>query len=335
MMGLMALNRAHNATGIAIGEAHLNNQLKTFNELRHAVALANSLSEVQFKATAPQALLEFREKFLSLGDSIFSSEPYAAATSAYLQTLVPFSVLDAIKVHALVLSKLFPQSILGTGFVADTTSEGAPKAIRMPSLQAILGPIKKTASIALWSDLLDAVVELKALIQRMQNSSLVRGQNAAVFDVLMAHSPTPVAAATSGNALTDLEALLAALPAGAGIVVAASWATVRRLALSPARGPSFTAFGGEFVAGVSVVATDDMPPGTAMVGVEASRCALFDGGLRLAPARHATVEISDAPGTPNASTVMTSLWQQGLRALLAERIFQLAVPEDAVAIITG
>jgi hypothetical protein len=330
LMAQMAMHRAHNALSVAIGDAHTNNQLKAFAELRHGIAMADSLELVNFKASAPQALLEFREKFLSLGDTIFADAPYKALTSAYLAALAPYSVLDALKPYALVLSPLFPQAITASGYVADEVTEGAPKAVKQISLQKILTPSKKVATIAVWSDLLDAATELPALIERMADNAVVRAQNQAVFDVVLGNSPTPTAGSASGNPLTDLETLLAALPGGRGTVVATSWGNVRRLALSPARGPSFSAYGGEFTPGVNVVPTDDLPGGVAMCGVEADRIALSDAGLRLRPARHATIQLSDHPTTPSASTVQVSLWQQNL---VAERLFQLAVPEDAVSII--
>lgn len=329
----MAVHRAHNALQVAIGEEHLRSKLKAFDELRHQIALANSLSEVQFRSTAPQVLLEFHEKFLSLGEGVFADAPYAALTSAYLAAMAPFSVLDAIKVYALVMSPLFPQAVTAVGYVADEVAEGAPKAVQQASLQAILTPPKKVASIVVWSDLLDSVAELKGMVQRLADDAVVRGQNKAVFDLVLSESPTPTAGTATGNVLADLEVLLAALPGGRGVVAATSWANVRRLSVSPARGPGFTAYGGEFAPGVNVVPTDDLPDGVAILGIEADRVALADAGFRMRPARHATIEISESPTTPDASTVMTNLWQKGLRALAAERAFQMAVPPEAVAII--
>lgn len=334
LMAQMAMHRAYNALSLAIDDASRDNRLKTFAELRHQIALANTLAEVQFRASAPQVLLEFQEKHLTLGEGVFADAPYAALTSAYLAALAPFSVLDAMKPYALVLSPLFPQAVTASGFTAGEPAEATPKAVKQPPLQKILTPPKKVAVITVWSDLLDRVPELQALIARLADDAVVRGQNQAVFNLVLGNSPTPTAGSASGNALTDLEALLAALPGGRGVVVATSWANVRRLALSAARGPSFSAYGGEFAPGVNIVPSGDLPAGVAALGIEADRCALADAGFRLRPARHATIELSDNPAElPDASTVTTSLWQNNLRALLAERIFQLAVPEDAVAII--
>jgi hypothetical protein len=131
-MAQMAMHRAHSALSVAIGDAITNNHLKAFSEMRHGIALANSLEEVNFKASAPQALLEFREKFMSLGDTIFSDAPYKALTSAYLAALAPFSVLDSLKRYALVLNPLFPQAILASGYVADEVAEGSREAAFPP-----------------------------------------------------------------------------------------------------------------------------------------------------------------------------------------------------------
>jgi hypothetical protein len=334
LLARMALSRAHSNLSTAIGDANLNSKIKTFAEMRHSIALADSLEQVNFKSSSPEVLLEFREKHMLLGEGVFADAPYAALISAYLDALAPFSVLDSLKRHALVLSPLFPQAITASGYVADVVSEGAPKAVKSISLQRILTPPKKVAAIVVWSDLLDAVVELKALIERMADNAVVRGQNQAVFEVVLENSPTPTAGSASGNALTDLETLIAALPGGRGTVVATSWANVRRLSISAARGPNFTVYGGEFTPGLNIVPTDDLPSGVAMCGIEADRVALADAGLQLRPSRHGSIQLSDEPSTPDANTVMVSLWQNNLRALLTERLFQLAVPEDAVAIIT-
>ncbi len=172
------------------------------------------------------------------------------------------------------------------------------------------------------------------MIERLADAAVVRGQNRAVFDVALVNSPTLSAGATSGNALADLEALLAALPGGRGTVVATTWARVRRLALSAARGPNFSAAGGEFCPGVNVVPSEDLPAGVAFLGIEADRCAIADGGLRLRPGRQATIELSDNPTeVPDATTIETSLWQHNLRGLLCERLFQIAIPADAAAIV--
>lgn len=334
LMGTMAVHRAYNSLSVAIGDAGLNTRLKTFGELRHAIAMADSLREVYFTDSAPAPLQEFHKGVVTLGEDVFAEAPFLALTSAYLSTLAPFNVLDAMKPYALGLSPLFPQAITAVGYSAGEVVERTPKATKQPSLQKILTPPTKVAVITVWSDLLDAVPELRALIERLADDAIVRGQNRAIFDLVLTNSPTPTAGATSGNPLTDLETLLAALPGGRGTVVATSWANVRRLALSAARAPSFTAYGGTFVEGVNVVPTEDLPAGTVMCGIAADRCAIADGGLRMRPGRHASVELSDNPTeNPDANTVMTSLWTHNLRALVVERIFQAAIPEGAVATI--
>jgi len=334
LVGTVAVHKAYNSLSLAIGDAGLNTRLKTFGELRHAIAMADSLPEVYFTDSAPEVLLDFPAKALSLGEDVFAEAPYAALTSAYRSTLASRSVLDAVKPYALALSPLFPQAITAVGYAAGEVAEATPKAVKQPSFQRILTPPKKVATIVVWSDLLDNVPELRALIERLADDAVVRGQNRAIFDLVLTNSPTPTAGTTSGNPLTDLETLLAALPGGRGVVVATSWASVRRLALSAARAPSFTAFGGEFTEGVNVVPTEDLPAGVAMLGIAADRCALADGGLRMRPGRHASVELADNPTeVPDATTVLTNLWTHNLRALLVERMFQAAIPEDAVAII--
>ena len=330
----MALNRAQNALSVAIGEQHRDYQLKTFRRLREAVALGDQLETVRFASGDPEVLRQFEEKVLLFGDGVFADAPYAALSSAYLASLAPFSVFDALKQYALTLSPLFPQAIAAAGYSAGAVDEAAPKAVKQPSLQRILTPPKKVAAIVAWSDLIDRVPELPAMLARLADGALVRGMNSATFDLLLADSPTPTAGVVTSNARTDLETLVAALPAGRGLVVAAPWGTVRRLALAAERAPGFGVVGGEFAPGLHVVPTEDLPAGIGLLGVVADRVACADAGLQMRPGRHATIELAEDPTeNPTAATVMTSLWQANLRGLLTERLFQLAVPEDAVAVL--
>ncbi len=159
LMGRMAVNKAFNNLSVAIGSDSARQRLAEFGELRHAIGLADALEDIHFRASAPEVLLEFREKFLSMGDDVFADAPYAALTSAYLESLAPFSVLDSLKQRAVVLNRLFPQAIFASGYAAGAVSEAAPKAVKQPSFQKILTPPQKIAAIVAWSDLLDNVPE--------------------------------------------------------------------------------------------------------------------------------------------------------------------------------
>jgi hypothetical protein len=84
--------------------------------------------------------------------------------------------------------------------------------------------------------------------------------------------------------------------------------------------------GGTFVPGVEVVAVDDQE---GMTIIPASRLAVYDQGLEVRSAEHASIDMRD---TPTADAVTTSLWQSNLIGLLIERNWHLAGDAHVVVV---
>lgn len=270
-----------------------------------------------------------------LGD--WDSADVQTLLRAFIASITERSLLDSLSLYALTLPGHYRVATVATGFTADTTAEGFPKAVKRPTLDAVAGAPVKASALTILSDAVARLPEGEAVFRRELESAVTRAINDSVVQQVMdaLGSPTPTVATPGGtDALANLRALVAALPATDGIVVAAPSAIVADLALRAEAAEGFTIRGGEFRPGLSIVATDTDALDT-MLAIAASLVAIVDHGLRFQSARHATVEISDAPGTPNASTVMTSLWQQNLVGLLVERSYELRVPANAVAVLEG
>lgn len=269
-----------------------------------------------------------------LGD--WDSADVQTLLRAFIASITERSLLDSLSLYALTLPGHYRVATVATGFTADTTAEGFPKAVKRPTLDAVAGAPVKATALTILSDAVARLPEGEAVFRRELESAVTRAINDSVVQQVMdaLGSPTPTVATPGTDALANLRALVAALPATDGIVVAAPSAIVADLALRAEAAEGFTIRGGEFRPGLSIVATDTDALDT-MLAIAASLVAIVDHGLRFQSARHATVEISDAPGTPNASTVMTSLWQQNLVGLLVERSYELRVPANAVAVLEG
>jgi HK97 family phage major capsid protein len=99
-------------------------------------------------------------------------------------------------------------------------------------------------------------------------------------------------------------------------------------------------FPGVTVAGGSINGVPIIPAaaaGTNIIGV-VPRYVLYadDGGVAIDVSREATVQMNDAPGVPDATTVFRSLWQDNLVGLRAERfVAWVKAHASAVNMITG
>lgn len=200
--------------------------------------------------------------------------------------------------------------ILG-GMSADTLAEGAPAVATRLSLTAGDLTVKKTAAIVAMSN--ELVVhggnEAYRLLSDELTRQVSRASNTAFLGALTKTT------ATKGTTVADsLAAGLAAIGDCANIVVAASYADTRALAL--ASDGRMGIAGGAFVPGVQIV-----PCGvTDLTLIAADRIALDMGDLQVLPATEATVQLSDSPVT-DATATEISLWQNGLKAVAVARRF--------------
>ena len=265
---------------------------------------------------------------ISYGEELNGADgPLRVMADAWIASLSEQSALDMLARYAVVLPPGTRRVTLAAGDVADQTTEGFPIAIRRPGLSGgDVAMTKSTAMLVMTRETAmtggDAVL---ALIDRELGTSIVRGVNRGVAEHFTDSNAitTPI----SGDALADLRAGLQAAGPSMGYVVIARAGLVADLACRAEAGPNFGIRGGEFKPGVWICAIDD--DSQPLLIIPASRCAIFDGGLEVRPAGHASVQMSDSP--TGAAAEMVSLFQSGSVGLLAERSWHLA--GDAVAVI--
>lgn len=230
---------------------------------------------------------------------------------SFLRSIRPMSLLDAVAAHAMKLPANCPRTQILSGMSADTTAEGAPVVATRLTLTAGDLTVKKTAAIVAMSNELvgRGGNEAYRLLSDELTKQVARASNAAFLSALTK------TAVTKGTTVADnLAAGLAAIGDCTSIVVAASFADTRALAL--ASDGRMGVAGGLFVPGVQIV-----PCGvTNLTLVAADRIALDMGDLLVLPATEASVQLEDSP-VSDASATEISLWQNGLKALLVARRF--------------
>ena len=141
-------------------------------------------------------------------------------------------------------------------------------------------------------------------------------------------TPITTAGTTPANARTDIQAMANAMvaaniPIGGAVLLMSS---TNALALSNALNalgqplfPSMSLDGGTVMGGIRVITSQAMGTTVALVQPDAILYA-DDGGVTIDVSQEASVQMDSAPDNPGvATTVLTSLWQNNLVGLRAER----------------
>ena len=275
----------------------------------------------EYVAKAATAALNYAE------DLNGADGPLHSLADAWIASIPEQSALDAIARFAVTLPPGTRRVTLAAGDVADQSIEGFPIAIRRPGLNH--GDVAMTKSTAMFVMTKEFAMtgggDVLALIDKEMGASITRAVNRGVAEHFT--DSNAIITPASGGALEDLRAGLRSAGPSQGYVVVAAAGVVADLACRAEAGPNFGIRGGEFKPGVWVCAIDD--DSQPMLIIPASRCAIFDNGLEVRPAGHASVQMSDDP--TGAAAEMVSLFQTGSVGLLAER--QWHIGGDAVAVI--
>ncbi len=329
LLTLSAVMRARSALDVAAQTALGTSSAKkaaAFTEMAVAIAKA---TDQQTAVAALQRMsslhIQKAAAHSTLAEVWGDSDAQALARNFIASTAEP-DLLGAISKYARVIDRAAGRVLIASGATGDTTTEGFPKLIRRLDLSvgADLAFTKSTAAVVVSAELLSATGDAgRKLFEGELARAVVRATNTAVVASLLDSNTTQIAA--GADPLASLRAGLAAAGPADGFVVAAPPGQVAWLATSEAnRGAGIR--GGTFVPGVELVAVDDL---TTMVVIPASRLAYWDGGIELRPAGHATVDMSDAPGTTGEKV---SLWQTNAVGLLCERFWRLAGDTTAVRV---
>jgi HK97 family phage major capsid protein len=242
--------------------------------------------------------------------------------------------------------------------------ETAPKPVSALGFEDITLRFNKLAGIVVISDELarlstpsaEGIIrgDLVAQIAQFTDDSFINPAYAAVTDVRPAsvtNGVTPIAASgTDADALrTDVRALYSTFisanlsTAGAAWVMTSTQAMAIGMMLNPlgqSEFPGLGAEGGTFM-GLPVLVSEVVPSdssGSIIVLVKQSEILLADeGGVTVDVSREASLQMNSTPDNPaTASTVMTSLWQNNLLGIRAERMITWRKRRpQAVAYISG
>lgn len=217
--------------------------------------------------------------------------------------------------------------------------------------------VKKISSLALEDSTLDA---LKAIAIVVISEELARSTSPAVFTLFGNALRGAVALETDREFLRIITAGISAT-ASSGTTEAAVRNDIRTLLTSVTTGAASSLFfittstiakqlatvsdddsfpdakwnGGEIV-GVPVLVSDAVSSGE-LILVDAAGIAADTAEIELDDAKHATLDLNDAPDSPTTGTTMlTSLWSHNLTAIRSTRYFGCErLRTSAVAIISG
>jgi HK97 family phage major capsid protein/HK97 family phage prohead protease len=267
--------------------------------------------------------------------------PLTPLANEFLELLRPATILGKIPGFRRVPFNVSIASQTGGGSYA-WVGQGAPKPVGKLAFLAVTLGITKCAGIIVITEELarvstpsaEAVIrqDMIAGIAQFLDTEFTDPTKAAVAGISpgsVTNGVTPITTAgpTPANARTDVQALanamtVATIPIG-GAVVLMSATNMLALAssLNALGQPLFPSIGveGGSALGFTFVPSQSMGTTVAMIQPDAILYA-DDGGVTIDVSREASVQMDSAPDNPAlATTVLTSLWQNNLVGLRAER----------------
>lgn len=265
--------------------------------------------------------------------------------TAFLGSLVGVSVFDT-------LWPFMVQAPLRTSVLAvSATISGGPIAeanvkptSRLSLTASDLDVVKAAAFVAVSAELLRVGSPgASALVERELRSAITRATNSIFLPLLVPGVTIASSGVTALGVRQDLRTLLQNI-SNDGVnsklflivsrTIAEAWSVLGDSAGGPAF-PDARVDGGS-IGGIQIVATDEAVAGEIIL-VDATQVAAGQEGLTLDTATETSLNL-DTPGDSPvaAGTLMTSLWQNDLAAIKAERFIGAKVlRSDAVAKITG
>jgi HK97 family phage major capsid protein len=268
--------------------------------------------------------------------------PLMPLTSEFLELLRPATILGKVPGFRKVPFNVTIASQTGGG-TYQWVGQGAPKPVGKLQLGSVSLTITKCAGIIVIT--LELARTSTPSAESVIRQDMINGI-AAFLDVeftdpskapvagvspgSVTNGVTPITTAgpTPANARTDIQAMANAMsaanvPIGGAVLL---MSTTNALALSNALNalgqplfPSLSLNGGTVMGGLTVIPSQAMGTTVALVQPDAILYA-DDGGVTIDVSQEASVQMDSAPDNPAlATTVLTSLWQNNLVGLRAER----------------
>lgn len=289
--------------------------------------------------------------------------PYQQMSNDFIELLRPATLVGRMTgLRSVPFNVRIPGQTQGS--TVAWVGETAPKPVSALGFADITLRFNKLAGIVVISDELarlstpsaEAIIrgDLVAQIAQFTDDSFINPAYAAVTDVRPAsvtNGVTPIAASgTDADALrTDVRAVYSTFIAANLSTAGAAWVMTSTQAmaigmmqnpLGQNEFPGLGAEGGTFM-GLPVLVSEVVPSdssGSIIVLVKQSEILLADeGGVTVDVSREASLQMNSTPDNPaTASTVMTSLWQNNLLGIRAERMITWRKRRpQAVAYISG
>lgn len=273
--------------------------------------------------------------------------PYQNMSSEFIELLRPQTIVGRMTgLRQVPFNVRIPGQTQGSS--VNWVGEAAPKPVSELKFEDITLRFNKLAGIVVISDELarlstpsaEGIIQgdLISQIAQFMDVSFIDPASAAVTDVRPASVTNGVTAVpssgTDADALrTDVRALFSAFIAANLSVADAVWVTTPTLAMAigmlqnPLGQPEFPGLGatGGSLMGLPVIVSESVPTdssGTLLVLAKQSEILIADeGGVTIDVSREASLQMNSTPDNPaSATTVLTSLWQNNLVGIRAERM---------------
>lgn len=280
----------------------------------------------------------------------------------FVELLRPETIMGKLNLRRVPFNVLIPGQTQGS--TVNWVGQTAPKPVSSLGFADITLGINKIAGIVVISDELArlSTPSAEALIQTDMIAQIAQFMDVSFIDpastAITGVRPAAVtvgatvveASGTDADALrADVRAVYAAWIATNQNNTGAAWVTTPGLAMSigmlqnPLGQPEFPGLGatGGTLLGLPVITSESVPSdtgGALLVLIKQSEILLADdGGVTIDVSREASLQMNSAPDNPTtAATVMTSLWQNNLVGIRAERYVTFAKRRpQAVAYISG
>lgn len=270
---------------------------------------------------------------------------YQALVSQFEGSLRTFGAFDAmLPLMRRVPLGLARLAIVVTGATGSGVGQGAPKPIS--SLQLASGDFEPTKAICIIvvTDELARLETPQGLLADELRAAVAASTDRVFLPGVIDTSTAPVTASGTGaeQFLADLAAAIrnVSLSSRSRLFLAADPVTVAALALMEGEAFSDMTVNGGVVRGVQIVPTDAIQrdtSGARLILIDASQVAAATASITLDASEQASLQLNSTPDDPpSASTVLTSMWQQNLRALKATRWFSFKrLRDNAVVTING
>lgn len=316
----LAAVRARTTLETALGRSTQAEAAKMFRRAAWLMIRPDELAAIN-----PGLAAEPDERVKALG-AHHSSEPEfqnaaQELSAAYVASIAEQSALDSIARYARKLPESgLGRAIVASGSVGDIIAEGHPKIVRSLGLDiGTADPKKSVGAVVLTNELLrKGGREVLQMFETELVAAVTRGANRSILN--MFSGATSVAG--TGDPLEDLRVGLRAAGPSQGYVVLGDSGAVADLA-TRVENKGASVRGGEFCAGVSLVAMDGDLIGTSgpsLLVIPASRLTVWAGPIELRRSREASFDMSDTPSSP---AVQVSLFQTGSHGLIVEREWRI------------